>query len=143
MQVAHTTLGTFGVMICADAFARDQMIGRMLGLMGADIILSPCAWAVPADHDNSREPYGQLWRDNYGPVARDFRIWIAGVSNVGWLDDGPWRGRKCIGCSLVVGPDGQEVSSGPYGVDAETILYAEVKLEPRPARGDAWQKTRE
>jgi hypothetical protein len=67
-------------------------------------------------------------------------MWIVGVSNVGWLTDGPWRGRKCIGCSLVVGPDGQPVLTGPYGVDAETVLYANVEVEPRPARGDDWER---
>jgi predicted amidohydrolase len=140
LAVASTPLGTLGVMICADAFARGQVIGRTLGLMGADIILSPCAWAVPADHNNTKEPYGQLWLDNYCPVARDFHLWIAGVSNVGWLDDGPWNGRKCIGCSLVVGPGGRKVLMGPYGADAEAMLYTDINIEPRPARGDGWER---
>jgi predicted amidohydrolase len=140
LRVAATPLGNFGVMICADAFARGQVVSRALGLMGADVILSPCAWAVPADHDHAKEPYGRLWLDNYGPVARDFRLWIAGVSGVGPLTAGPWAGRKCIGCSLVVGPDGQQVLLGPYGEDAETILYADVRPEPRPARGDGWKQ---
>ena len=139
LAVAHTPLGCLGVMICADAFARGQIVSRTLGLMGAQMILSPCAWAVPADHDNAREPYGQLWRDHYGPVARDFRLWIAGVSNVGPIRCGPWAGRKCIGCSLLVGPDGQEVLQGPYGMDAEAILFAEIKMEPRQVRGDGWE----
>ena len=139
LAVAETPLGTFGVMICADAFARGQIVSRTLGLMGADIILSPCAWAVPADHDNEKEPYGRLWLDNYCPVARDFKLWIAGVSNVGWLTDGPWKGRKCIGCSLVIDPDGEQLLMGPYGPDAETILYADIELRPRPARGDGWE----
>jgi len=139
LAVAHTPLGCLGVMICADAFARGQIVSRTLGLMGAQMILSPCAWAVPAEHDNAREPYGQLWRDHYGPVARDFRLWIAGVSNVGPIRSGAWAGRKCIGCSLLVGPDGREVLKGPYGVDAETILFAEIKLERRRARGDGWE----
>ncbi len=140
LAVAHTSLGTFGVMICADAFARGQIVSRTLGLMGADVILSPCAWAVPPDHDNEKEPYGKLWLDNYGPVACDFRLWIVGVSNVGRLSDGPWKGRKCIGCSLVVGPDGRQVLMGPYGEGADTILYAEVEPGRRPARGDAWER---
>jgi predicted amidohydrolase len=140
LAVVSTPLGTLGVMICADAFARGQVASRALGLMGADIILSPCAWAVPADHDNAKEPYGQLWLDNYCPVARDFRLWIAGVSNVGWLDDGAWKGHKCIGCSLVIGLDGRKVLMGPYGADAEALLYADICPKPRPARGDGWER---
>jgi predicted amidohydrolase len=140
LGVVHTPLGALGVMICADAFARGQVVSRTLGLMGADVILSPSAWAVPAEHDNEKEPYGQLWLDHYGPVARDFRLWIAGVSNVGWLTAGPWAGRKCIGCSLVVGPDGQPVLKGPYGEEAEKILCLDVHLVPRPAQGDGWER---
>jgi len=96
--------------------------------MGADVILSPCAWAVPADHDNIKEPYGQLWLDNYCPVAREFGLWIAGVSNVGPITDGPWRGRKCIGSSLLIGPAGAVALKGPYGGDAEAVLHARVRI---------------
>ena len=138
--MAPTPLGTFGVMICSDAFARGQFVSRTLGLMGAQIILSPCAWAVPADHDNAKEPYGRLWLDNYCSVARDFRLWIVGVSNVGRLEDGPWKGRRCIGASLVVGPDGRQLLMGPYGHAADTILYVDITPEPRPARGDGWER---
>src|SRR5688572_29581900 len=126
LNVVKTPLGTFGLMICADAFVSGQVISRTLGVMGADVILSPCAWAVNADHNNEREPYGQLWLDNYQPVAREFRLWIAGASNVGWITDGPWKGRKCIGCSLLIDPRGTAVARGPYGDKAETILYYEV-----------------
>jgi predicted amidohydrolase len=139
LQVVKTPLAVFGVMICADAFARGQVISRTLGLMGAEIILSPCAWAVPADHDNRREPYGKLWLDNYGPVARDFQLWIAGASNVGELTAGPWAGRHCIGCSLLVGPDGKQAVMGPYGSEAETILYAQITPSNRPTQGDGWE----
>lgn len=138
LGVVDTKLGRIGVMICADAFARDEVITRTLGWMGADLVLSPCAWAVPVDHDQQHEPYGQLWRDCYGRVARDFRLWIAGVSNVGLLRDGPWAGRPCIGCSLLVSPGGSVHTQGPYGQDAEVILYANISPEPRPARGDVW-----
>ena len=82
-----------------------------------------------------QQPYGQLWLDNYCPVARDFGLWIAGVSNVGWINAGPWQGRQCIGCSLVIGPDGKQVLMGPFGVAAETILYVDVQPGRRPASG--------
>ena len=126
LNVVNTPLGTFGLMICADAFVKGQVISRTLGVMGATVILSPCAWAVDADHDNERDPYGQLWLDNYQPVAHEFSLWIAGTSNVGWITDGPWKGRKCIGCSLLIDPQGRAVVRGPYGHEAETILYAVI-----------------
>lgn len=113
-------------MICADAFADRQAVSRALAMMGAEIILSPCAWAVPADHDNASDPYGGLWMDNYAPVARDHRLWIAGCSNVGPIEAGPWAGRRCIGCSLVVGPGGGVVLQGRYGEGADELLYGEI-----------------
>lgn len=139
LGVARTPLGTFGIMICSDAFACGQVISRALGYTGAQVLLSPSAWAVPAGHDNQKEPYGDLWRRSYRPVARDFQLWIAGVSNVGWLTDGPWQGWKCIGCSLVIGPDGEVVVQGPYGPEAETILAIDIEPPPRPARGCGWE----
>ncbi|MES2568745.1 MAG: carbon-nitrogen hydrolase family protein [Verrucomicrobiota bacterium] len=131
LMVAHTPLGTLGVMICADAFAPGEVISRTLALMGAQLILSPCAWAVPSDHGQAREPYGALWRDCYGRVARENGIWIAGASNVGPVTAGAWTGRKCIGCSLVIGPDGEPVLQGPYGEDAEAVLLVDVALKER------------
>lgn len=137
LGVVRTPLATFGIMICSDAFTPGQTIARTLGHQGADVILSPCSWAVPAGYDQAAEPYGRLWVDNYEPVARDYRLWIAGVSNVGWLNSGPWKGRQCIGSSLAVSPSGQK-TWGPYGVDAESTIYVEVETGKRPARGDGW-----
>jgi len=128
LGVVETPWGRVGVMICADAFAPGQVISRTLGWMGARLIVSPCAWAVTAEHDPVAEPYGQLWEDHYGPVAREFGLYIAGVSNVGSLTAGPWQGRRCIGCSLLVGPDGRVILKGPYGEDADTILHADCEL---------------
>lgn len=140
LGVCHTELGTLGLMICADGFASGLVLGRTLGHMGADIILSPSAWAVPPGHDQVREPYGRIWRDSYIPVCREFSLWIAAVSNVGPIVAGPWEGRDCIGCSLVIDPQGEEILRGPYGADAETILYTEVQPLERPARGCGWQE---
>ncbi|MDZ4404257.1 carbon-nitrogen hydrolase family protein [Prosthecobacter sp.] len=136
LAVAHTPLGTLGLMICADGFAPGQSISRALGMMGAQIILSPCAWAVPPDHDNVKEPYGQLWLDHYGVVAKEFGLWIAGASNVGLVSEGEWSGHKCIGCSLVMAPDGKPALSGPYGVDADGLLLVDIELSAQPLRGD-------
>jgi predicted amidohydrolase len=108
--------------------------------MGADVILSPSAWAVPADHNNQDDPYGGTWTNAYIPVSKDFRVWIASCSNVGWMTGGPWKGWKTIGCSMVIGPGGKEVLHAPYGVDADTILYVDIKPEPRPGQGTTWHR---
>jgi hypothetical protein len=96
------------------------------------VILSPCSWAVPADHDQQRDPYGQLWLDNYQPVAREFALSIAGVSNVGPITDGPWSGRKCIGCSLVIGPVGEVVYRAPYSAADEHVSNVQITPRVRP-----------
>ena len=125
-------------MICADASTGEQEISRVLSYMGADVILSPSAWAVPADHNNIDNPYGGTWWRAYKPVAKDFRVWIASCSNVGWLTGGPWQGWKAIGCSMVIGPGGEEIMNAPYGDNADTILYVDIKPEPRPGQGTTW-----
>lgn len=140
LAVARTPLATFGLMICADGAVRGQLVTRALGLMGADVVLSPSAWAVRAGHDNARQPYGGMWRENYGTAARDFRMWIAGCSGVGRINGGPWRGHSCIGCSLVVDPRGEPVLVGPYGPRSERLLTADITPEARPARGTAWAR---
>ncbi len=116
-------IGKVGLMICADAFAEGEVLSRSLALMGADFILSPCAWAVDKTHDNKTDPYGDLWKTVYGRVAREFGICIFGCSNTGDIDRGPWSHRKCIGNSLAVGPSGSVIASGGY--DLEEIVYVE------------------
>lgn len=125
-QVCATEFGKLGVMICADAFADDLHVSRQLGRQGARLILSPCAWAVPADYDNEAVPYGQLWIDSYAPVAEEFGLWIAGVSCVGKLRSGEWAGNHCIGSSMLVGPDGKIIARAPYGRHAESLTLVEI-----------------
>jgi predicted amidohydrolase len=135
MGVATTSLGVIGLNICADNFGDSLAIGHVLARMGAQLILSPSAWAVDADHDNAKEPYGKLWRDAYRQLAPLYNLSIIGVSNVGWLTGGPWRGRKCIGCSLAVGPQGEILAEGPYGENAAANVQLKVPLQPAIARG--------
>jgi predicted amidohydrolase len=135
LSVASTGFGTAGVTICADNFPDSLVFAESLARMGAQLLLSPCAWAVDADHDNSREPYGQLWLDAYLPLARAYDLTVIGVSNVGWLTGGPWKGRKCIGCSLAVGPGGEVLARGPYGEDAEALIPVDVDVQAPIGRG--------
>lgn len=126
LGVADTPFGRVGVTICADNFPGTLAFGESLARMGATFLLSPCAWAVDADHDNGSEPYGGLWKGAYSTLAEKFPITVVGVSNVGWMTGGPWEGRKCIGCSLAVGPGGEILAEGPYGEAAEALLRIDV-----------------
>jgi predicted amidohydrolase len=139
LNVVNTSLGTLGLYICADATAQGNSLSNSLGYMGADIILSPCAWAVPPDYDNKATPYGDTWRNVYKPVSENFDLWVIGVSNVGKIEAGPWKDWDCIGSSLVYGPGGKEVLLAPFGATADTILYVDVALTDRPAKGTKWQ----
>ena len=126
LAVTETPLGTIGINICADNSPDSLALGQSLGRMGARVLLSPSAWAVQADHDNVADPYGRLWRESYTALAKQYDMTVVGVSNVGWMTGGPWAGRRCIGCSLAVGPGGKILIEGPYGESTEALLTVEV-----------------
>jgi len=138
LAVAETSLGTVAVNICADNFKSSLALGHSLARMGARILLSPCAWAVDADHDNEKNPYGQGWRDSYCTLARLYEMPVVGVSNVGWIEGGPWKDRKCIGCSLAVGAGGDVLAQGPYGESAEKLMVVDIQVRDIGITGTAF-----
>lgn len=137
LAVSSTRCGVVGVNICADNFPNSLALGHAQARMGARLLLSPSAWAVPADHDNSTDPYGDLWKTAYTALAKLYDVTVVGVSSVGWIRGGPWDGRKCIGCSLAVGPGGKILAQAPYGESAESLMVVPVEIVPRQAAGTA------
>jgi len=135
LSVAHTPLGTIGVDVCADNFPDSLCLGHALARMGTQVLLSPSAWAVDADHDPVAEPYGGLWKGAYATLAGLYEMPVVGVSNVGRITAGPWQGRKCIGCSLAIGPSGQTLAEGPYGETAEALIAVEIEIGRRRVTG--------
>jgi len=135
LSVAETRFGTIGVNICADNFGNSIAIGHVQARMGAHFIFSPSAWAVDADHDNTKHPYGEEWARSYSELSKLYQIAIVGVSNVGWIEAGPWKGRKVIGCSLAIGPDGKVLAKGSYGPDAEALISLTLQARFRDVRG--------
>ena len=101
--------------------------------MGAQIIVSPSAWAVPPDHDNAATPYGGLWRDAFGALTRSHGLPVVGVSSVGRLEDGAWRGHAVIGCSLAMGGDGTVAAQAGYGEAADELVVVTLRLRADPA----------
>jgi predicted amidohydrolase len=129
LSVATTRHGKVAISICADNSPGAVSLGHAAGHLGARMILSPCAWAVPADYDPVKEPYGwNVWDQSYPEIARRHRMPVIGVSNVGPVDAGPWKGRSCIGSSLAVSGHGTVLVRGPYGVDAEALLTVDLPL---------------
>ncbi|MHC4294083.1 MAG: carbon-nitrogen hydrolase family protein [Planctomycetota bacterium] len=128
LGIVETSLGTVGLNICADNSPKTLALGRSLGRMGAKLLVSPSAWAMEADHDNEKQPYGENWKNSYTTLAREFDMTVVGVSNVGWIRGGPWEGRKCIGCSLGVAPGGKILVEGPYGEAAEKLLFVDIEI---------------
>jgi predicted amidohydrolase len=128
LHVVPTTLGIIGVTICADNAYPTLALGRALAAMGAQILLSPCAWAVPPGFDNGVRAYGDEWVTAYGALARETGMPVVGVSNVGPVVGGEWDGWACIGASLAVGSDGEVIVQAPFGEAAEALVTVEIPL---------------
>ena len=128
LRVTQTPLGVIGVTICADNAYPALALGRALAAMGAEILLSPCAWAVPPGFDNSVRAYGDEWVTAYGALARETGMPVVGVSNVGPVIGGEWDGWACIGASLAVGSDGEVIRQAPFGEVAESLVVVQVPL---------------
>ena len=126
LQVYDTAIGRVGIDICADNAQSHLMLGRALGAMGAELILSPCAWAVRPADAAARTPYEE-WLEPYGTLAREWGLTVIGVSNVGTVGAGAWAGWRCIGHSLAVTPAGVALTM-PYGEDAAGVAVVDVPL---------------
>jgi predicted amidohydrolase len=135
LAVAETELGTLGLSICADNKSDSLAIGHTLARMGAQLLLSPSAWALEASHDLEAEPYGEKWRLSYGELGRLYDLPVVGVSNVGWVTGGPWKGRKVVGCSLATNNRGEPIAQAPAGETAEALVIAEIELRQPRVRG--------
>lgn len=122
----ESNFGRIGLAICADLRPEGDPIGNALGLMGSKLLLSPCSWAVPPNHDNDLTPYGQEWIDPYSEIAKKYEMTVVGVSNVGLVEGGEWDGWRCIGCSIAIGTKGEVLAHMSYGENAEELKIIEV-----------------
>jgi predicted amidohydrolase len=106
--------------ICADSW-KPTITDALYG-MGARLILSPSAWAV--------EPGGEAtniaWiREAYRQRSAGRDLTIVAPNGVGDVTEGPWKGRILQGNSLVTGPNGKPLLTGP--VDQPAILTVDLK----------------
>lgn len=137
LSAGHTPFGSVGLNICADNFSNSLVIADVLCRMGADMILSPCAWADDAEGKADFRYHVEFWTNSYARIAKHYKVSIVGVSNVGQLDAGPWKGRQAVGSSVAVGPDGEVLGlcKTGYTQDAEQLLVVELPILPREGKG--------
>ena len=135
LEVFDTELGKLGIDICADNARSSMVLGEALCRMGAEIILSPSSWAVPAD--SRRAYYGAEWYEPYGKLAKLYGVPVGGVSNVGPVTGGAWAGWKCIGNSIALFGDGESGVTLPYGEDAVCLRIIDVPLRKDSRYGTA------
>mgnify|MGYP001772824553 FL=1 len=141
--VASTEYGRVGVDICIDNAPSSLALAHSMARMGAIMLLSPSGWAVPPTYDLSKEsyldgPYGRHWVLSYTTMARLYDIAFIGVSSVGDMVKGPWKGWKLIGSSLAVGPGGAILAKGKEGPDAEDLVKVDVSIPPRQVKGSRY-----
>ncbi len=138
--VVNTEYGRIGVNICIDNAPSSLVLAHSMARMGAAMILSPSGWAVPPTYDLSKEsylsgPYGKHWVVSYTTMARLYDIAIIGVSSVGEMSKGPWKGWRLIGSSLAVGPGGVILAKGKEGPDAEDLIRININVPARQVKG--------
>jgi len=136
--VVQTPLGTIGINICADNFPNSLVFGHSLARNGRAAL----AVALRLGHaagatTTARNPTGNCGKTAYSTLTKLYDLMVVGVSNVGWLRGGPWRGYKCIGCSLAMGPGGVILAEAPYGEAAESLMVVEVEPVERTVTGAA------
>lgn len=132
LSVVTTPFGRIGMNICADNAIPSLCIGHALARMGAQIILSPSAWAVKPDFNNQKTPYGEEWHIPYSYLSGLYGIPVIGVSNVGQVTDGTWKGWKAIGNSIAYDREGKLLEVLPFGENAECIKILDIEFgEPK------------
>jgi len=128
LEVFETSIGRVGLAICADLLVPE--IGAALAAMGAQIFLSPSAWAVPDDHDEAITPYGDEWRNAFGELAGQYGLAVASASNVGRIIGGAWHGRPVIGRSLAVHDDGSIAQLAEFGREDLPVFELRYRRDP-------------
>lgn len=125
-----SVVGTTGLSICADSWADGVTAG--LTALGAQLILSPSAWAIQP----GREASNLRWiLSRYRARTRRRPLTIVAANGVGPVTQGPWRGRILQGESLVVGPGGRVLLRGPRNREALLLLPTSSARAWTPLRG--------
>jgi predicted amidohydrolase len=134
LGVVDTPLGRIGLNICADNYKESTHIAKTLASMGAQLILSPSSWTVDHFIKEDEDPYKDKWFSPLHHVAQYFNTIIVSVTSVGYIVGGPYEGKKMVGCSLVVGPEGL-IKQGLFNEFAGELTTVELTLSEKKNKG--------
>lgn len=134
LGVFPTPFGNFGLNICADNYMNSIDIGHVLARMGAQLILSPCAWTVEHNVTEMDDPYGDKWLKPLMTLSNTHDIIVACATSVGYIVGGPYTGKKMMGGSLVTGKNGI-IAKGGYNELAGELITADLEIPPITEKG--------
>ena len=134
LNVVDTEFGRVGLNICADNYRDSLTIGHTLARMGAQFILSPSSWTVDFSVTEEHDPYHEKWLKPYKTLASLYNMVIIGTTCVGYIVGGPYEGKKSIGCSLLIGPEGM-LAQGKFNEFAGELILAEFEVPEPLAKG--------
>lgn len=137
VKVVDTRFGKIGISICADNLIESDVIGHVLGRMGCQLLLSPSSWAVSDEFMKAGKKYGKEWTTPYEMLSKMYKMPIVGVSNVGEVPFGAWKGWHCIGNSIATNSKGEIAKVLPFGVEAEVLEIIELELVKNDLQGTA------
>jgi predicted amidohydrolase len=134
LNVVDTEFGRVGLNICADNYRDSLSIGHTLARMGAQFILSPSSWTVDYSVTEEDDPYHEKWLKPYKTLASLYNMVIIGTTCVGYIVGGPYEGKKSIGCSLLIGPEGL-MAQGKFNEFAGELVIGEFEVPASLAKG--------
>lgn len=136
LGVVETPIGVIGVNICSDNYRDSLEIGHTLARMGAQIILSPSSWTVDYSVVEGADPYGEKWFGPYHTLASLYNLVVVSATAVGVIVGGVYEGKKMVGCSMAVGPEGV-IAQGDYNEFAGQLVAVDIPVIPRAETGTA------
>jgi predicted amidohydrolase len=134
LNVYDTEFGKIGLNICADNYYDALHIGHVLARMGAQLILAPSSWTVDYSICEAEDPYHDKWIKPLSILASLYGLVIASCTSVGYIVGGPYEGKKMVGCSLCVGPEGI-IAQGMMNEFAGELVVAEFDMPVRKEKG--------
>jgi predicted amidohydrolase len=134
LNVIDTPLGRIGINICADNYIDSIHIGKTLGSMGAQLILSPSSWTVDHSIKENEDPYKEKWIKPLSRIAYLFDTVVVSTTSVGYIVGGPYEGMKMVGRSLAVGREGI-IAQGQFNEFAGELVSFTTTLPANPQKG--------